>query len=586
MNTPPSPAPVPQSSGSGSAERGLRPSGPEPRPPGRRTAAGGQAAGELELLAELGRAISAFKDRDELLYFTLDTALALLGSESGSLYLYDPQAQELVLTVARGPDCQERLGLRQRLGEGVAGQVALEQKPILVTDIGTDSRFARRRSARYNSASFICAPLLVSNELAGLIAITMKRRPDGQEGEPTAHSYTGHELRVLSILAGYAAGAIESLRLYNEMREFTRHLEERVARATEDLSAANRELADLQAFNQSILATIPLGVLTFDLDFRVTYRNEWVADLVRLSVGQPLSALFEPLEVDPRECPWQVRLREVLASGQPAQFVRVGCRDGRTADFYAIPMRSSAGAITGGLLTIEDTTHKMLMERKLANTERMASVGQLAARVAHELNNPLDGILRFINLSLRVQSPDSPAVKYLQQARTGLMRMVAIIRDLLKFSRSSFGALESTHVNQLVEEAVKSLASKAAAQGIEIHPAYAENLPPLRAGSLFQVFYNLMTNAIDAMPDGGRLTIQTDLRDRHIEVSVTDTGVGIPADLHAKIWEPFFTTKEAGKGTGLGLAICRDIVEKYEGTLTMTTEVGRGSQFTVRIPVD
>ena len=155
---------------------------------------------ELGLLVDLGRAISSFSDRAELLRFTLDTVLALLGSESGSLYLYDGETEELVLTMARGPDREQRLGLRQRLGEGGAGQVAVERKPILVTDIGTDARFGRRRSRRYRTSSFICAPLLVSNELVGIITITMKRGP--------REAFTGDELRLLSVLAGHAASAI------------------------------------------------------------------------------------------------------------------------------------------------------------------------------------------------------------------------------------------------------------------------------------------------------------------------------------------------------------------------------------------
>jgi PAS domain S-box-containing protein len=548
---------------------------------------------ELAFLADLGRAISSFQDRDELLRFTLDTALALLGSESGSLYLYQPDTEELVLSVARGPDREQRLGLRQRLGEGVAGQVALERKPILVTDIGSDLRFSRHRSRRYKSTSFICAPLLVSNELAGLITITMKRPRNGgdppADGQPAAESaFTDDELRVLSILAGHAASAIENLRLYQELKDFNRQLAERVAQATEELSAANRELAHLQAFKESILVNIPVGVLTFDRDFTVTYHNQVVSEMLGAEggslTGRSVADLFARLEVDRALCPWERSLAAVVAEGAPAEFVRVDCRANRVADLHATALRDAAGAIVGGLLTLEDTTRKLAMERKLANTERMASVGQLAARVAHELNNPLDGIMRFINLAIRVQPPESPAVKYLQQSRTGLMRMVAIIRDLLKFSRSTFGALETTHVNQLVEEAVKVLASKAASQGIDIRTDYGEGLPPVRAGNLFQVLYNLITNAIDAMPDGGVLTLTTRAREGASEIRVADTGVGIPEAIRERIFEPFFTTKEAGKGTGLGLAICRDIVQKHEGTLTLTSEEGRGSEFVVRIP--
>ena len=213
-------------------------------------------------------------------------------------------------------------------------------------------------------------------------------------------------------------------------------------------------------------------------------------------------------------------------------------------------------------------------------------VGKLAARIAHELNNPLDGILRFVNLALRVKGEDDPARRYLEQARKGLLRMVRIIRELLEFSRSAITAFEHTSINGMVEEAVRSLESQASARGVVIEKTLVEELPNVRSGDLFQVFCNVIKNAIDAMPQGGRLQITTKFVGNQIRVTFADTGVGILPELMDKIFEPFFTTKDVTEGTGLGLAISKDIVEKYGGTVRVESEVGKGSTFEVSIPVE
>ena len=223
-----------------------------------------------------------------------------------------------------------------------------------------------------------------------------------------------------------------------------------------------------------------------------------------------------------------------------------------------------------------------------ADNERLVAIGKLTSKVAHELNNPIDGILRYINLAIRVveqENLDKPK-EYLVQSRHGLMRMARIVGELLEFSRSTYPLSEDrVEIEHIVEDAIKTMASKAGSADVRISTDYSPDIPRIRAGNLFQVFCNLVKNALDAMPDGGELAVSTRLAaDNTIVVEFRDTGTGFAPENAEAIFEPFFSTKEKGRGTGLGLAICRDIIEMYHGRITAENSPQGGSVFTVCLP--
>jgi C4-dicarboxylate-specific signal transduction histidine kinase len=243
----------------------------------------------------------------------------------------------------------------------------------------------------------------------------------------------------------------------------------------------------------------------------------------------------------------------------------------------------------GGTIIIEDITERVNIENQLAKTERLAAVGKLASRVAHELNNPMDGILRYLNLALRIlqQEKLEKPISYLQQCRKGLMRMVQIISELLEFSRGSYAAFEYMQVDKIIEDALRTMESKITSADIQVLRHYNAGHPQIRSGNLFQVFCNLIKNAVDEMPSGGQLSVTTRLIEPNILViEFRDTGPGFPPENTEAIFEPFFTTKERDKGTGLGLAISKDIVEKYNGRITARNHPEGGSVFTVQLPLE
>jgi signal transduction histidine kinase len=223
------------------------------------------------------------------------------------------------------------------------------------------------------------------------------------------------------------------------------------------------------------------------------------------------------------------------------------------------------------------------LEKSLETHERLAMIGKLAAGVAHELNNPLDGVLRFVNLTIDGLPKDSQQIPYLLEARRGLRRMADIVRDLLQFSRNA--NVDATHedAERLARDAVAQVVAGIQHRKVDTSfdfPAVGVALPR----GMFQVFGNLAKNAADAMPQGGTLAVSARLANGRVVIRVSDTGTGIPDEIRDRVFEPFFTTKEVGKGTGLGLPICQRIVERLGGTLTIESEVGRGTTVVVDLP--
>lgn len=227
------------------------------------------------------------------------------------------------------------------------------------------------------------------------------------------------------------------------------------------------------------------------------------------------------------------------------------------------------------------------MEQQLIHTEKLAALGRLAASLAHEINNPLQAIRSSIGLLSKLQVDDYKGEQYLDIAKREVERLIELMQRTVDFYRPSSERSSLVDVSALLEDTL-ALSSKQLQQSdIEIVKDLSADLPLIRAvGSyLRQVFINIILNSVEAMPHGGELKVSTRMDDQgdHLVIAFGDTGVGIPADQLPYVFEPFHTTKE--KGTGLGLAISYSIVEQHEGTVEVDSEEGKGTTFTVRLPL-
>jgi len=223
----------------------------------------------------------------------------------------------------------------------------------------------------------------------------------------------------------------------------------------------------------------------------------------------------------------------------------------------------------------------------LLQAEKLTSLGQMAASIAHEINNPLAGVLVYTKLLLKKVANDTSkkedTLSYLSKMESEVSRCSRIIRNLLDFSRQTEPMLRLVDINLVLEQVLTMVGHQAQLQNIDVLKEFNSSLPNILGDfdQLQQVFTNLILNAIQAMPDGGRLTLRNSATDSEIRVDIQDTGIGIPKENLSQLFTPFFTTKEKDKGVGLGLAVVHGIVERHKGRIKVKSEVGKGTTFSI-----
>jgi len=235
----------------------------------------------------------------------------------------------------------------------------------------------------------------------------------------------------------------------------------------------------------------------------------------------------------------------------------------------------------------ERTKELKQTQEQLIQSEKLASIGQLAAGVAHELNNPISVMLGFSQAILRKLPEDNPLYKPLSTIEREGLRCKGIIQNLLDFARRSKPAFQPTNINEVLEAACALIEHQISLDNVVITKGYAPNLPRVLADAnqIQQVFVNIIHNAYQAMPQGGTLRLITRSLGDEVQVIFSDTGVGISPENIKRIFDPFFTTKEVGQGTGLGLSVSYGIVEQHGGTIEVESKVGVGTTFIIKLPI-
>jgi PAS domain S-box-containing protein len=459
---------------------------------------------------------------------------------------------------AHPPALAKRSAIGKRLCDGYI--VALDDP----TAVG---RFAVEEIEFWRDAGLYYFVPCVATE--GTIAVLAVGRRD--TGDPLSSEDTG----LLWAVAGQIATALENARLYRQLH----------------LKAV--EVDRMRAFNENILESLDNGLLVVDLNDRVVRWNRALEQLYGVSrataSGYSLGDLFDPAFVEAvraarRDTPDGATLSRV-------PLVARGDRAGETLVVNAavVPLRAEDGqgiATAGTIVIVEDVTARVQLEEQLRLSEKMASIGLLAAGVAHEVNTPLTGISSFTQMLLEGADPQDPKTRLLEKIERQTFRAAKIVNGLLTLSRPRSSDRSSFDVNVVIADVLSLLEHQFETHRIRLRRELSES-PVVVLGlehKLQQVFLNLFLNARDAMPKGGWLSITTRTDGNRAIVEVSDTGSGIPSEYLARIYDPFFTTKAIGQGTGLGLSITYGIVREHEGTIECESGTGQGTRFILSFP--
>jgi signal transduction histidine kinase len=263
----------------------------------------------------------------------------------------------------------------------------------------------------------------------------------------------------------------------------------------------------------------------------------------------------------------------------------------RTLVVSHFPYSLTDGAFGGSVSLIRDVTEDRDKEMRLIMAERLGSLGQMAASIAHEINNPLASILGCAEaLHLRVKKSRYDAVlfeKYLTIVQEEVARCKNITTNMLSVSRSATYEKGTIDINVTLQRTIELMGYQGRLKDLQVNKEFAPGLPPLQwnEGELQQVFIAVITNALDAMNDSGVLTIRTLQEGKTLSITIRDTGPGIPPEQVSRVFDPFFTTKSGQGGTGLGLAIARKIVDNYKGDITLSSGQGNGTTVTITLPL-
>lgn len=536
-----------------------------------------QYAARLQIQHEIDQAILGAHSLAETANVVLDHILRLVPCRRASLAILEPQAERALLVAVRSEG-------ESRLSEGATVPLSavpfledLQQgRPHLITDLQDvqDLSPPFQQLRQEGVRGYLSVPLMEKEELVGALNIGLDLPAD-----PMPASW-----ELLQELAPALAVAVQHARLHEEVKRYAAELEERVARRTAELQASQQNY-------QALVNSIDGIVWELDVD---TFRFLFVSQQAERLLGYPVERwLNEPTfwqdHLHPEDREWAIAFcAQATAEKRDHEFeYRMLAADGRIVwlrDIVTVVVENDRPVRLRGIMV--DITSQKEMQATLVQNERLAAMGRLAATIAHEINNPLQSIVGCLDLAEEARAEGKDVGRYLQVAHQEVQRLRRIVGQMRELYRPEMGERQPADVNRLVEE-VLALCDQLFREGrIAVDWQPAADLPAVMVASdrIKQVFLNLLLNAIEAMPGGGPLWIRTARSKQPVGVHIEfrDSGIGVAPDVLPRLFEPFFSTKP--RGSGLGLFISYRIVQEHGGTITVESQPGAGSTFTVWLP--
>jgi len=500
----------------------------------------------LQVIAEISAMLGSGQESGETLASVLSVLKSRLGIQVCRLWLRGPDG----VSYATSPGSTELLP-----GER-------ESNPVENWIKGGPTRTAR------GLGTLVRLPLLHDEVPFGALEAVVPTGPT----EHMAHA-------ILSVVAGILAPLLAATELSQDL-------------ATE-VATRTRELEAQRNFAARIIDSLPVGLYVIDSNYMIRAwnrkRESGTQGVAREdAVGRPV---FDVLDRQPRDL-LQREFDRVFATGeiQQVEMESQATRDARYYRITKIPMRIQDDRITHVITIGEDVTEWREAQHRLAQTEKLAAIGQLAAGVMHEINNPLATILACAEALKLRDDGSTRGDEYLEIIDKEVQRCRRIIDRLLDFSRPRTGEKRVVDLNDVIEQTLFLLKHHERFKRMTVTREFTTGLPSIPADPerLIQSFMALLLNAMDAMNSRGTLTVRSGMnpeRGDEILIEFIDRGVGIKKEELSKIFEPFFTTKPQGRGTGLGLSICYGIIADHRGRIEVESQIGVGSTFKVFLPV-
>jgi len=513
---------------------------------------------EITILYEIMKISASSLDLDKMLKEIMDSLNSLFKFETLGILLIDENTNKLLPHSASYKEFSKsnigKLGLS--VGKGITGWVAEKSESLLVNDVRGDARYI---CGDESICSEMCAPLKIGQKVIGVI--------DAQSRELNA--FSEDDLRLFNIVGGQLATLIENIRLYEEIKTSEEKYRTVVEGALD-------------------------GVLVVAEDYQVKYVNERLAEILGYTKEELIGTDFRNyLDDESKQLVTDRYVRRQSGEEVPHRYefnVVQKDREIRNVEISSTIVKDSQGKVNT-IAFLKDISEKKRMEEQLLQTEKLRALGEMASGVAHDFNNALAAILGNTQLLLYT-AKDEELRETLQIIEKVSKDAAQTVRRLQDFTRKRVHQeLFKLNVNSIVIDAIEITKPKwkDEVQGRGIHIEMVSNfeeVPPVEgnASELREVISNIIFNAIEAMPKGGKIAIRTFRRKEEVFIRISDTGTGMTEEVMRKVFEPFFTTKPFSN-TGLGLSMSYGIIKRFGGEIDVESSIGKGTTFTISLPI-
>lgn len=523
---------------------------------------------DLEALLEVSQAINSSLVLDDILQTVMKRAVNLLRAERGFLMLLD-ESGELQIKTAHNISKESLNKEDFRISMSIANKVATTGESIYTSDALKDERFSKQKSIlELNLKSIMCVPLKSKEKIIGILYL---------DNSSKSNVFLQSDLYLFELFAGQAAIAIENAKLYEN-------------------------LLALKIYNENVVSRTPIGLIVVDNNLQVTIANQASKEIFKKAGWQEGSndlsfnqVSFLDLIPEEEKNKWKKICYQVLYTAQPYEEAKSYHKfeEGELVLSLKIsPLENVDNRVMGLILVVEDITGKVLLEKRLIQSEKLVAVGEMAASIGHELNNYLTIILNNAELlPLHLNKGDQEKAlansKAILESVETMKRFTDGLMDFTKLETQ----VEKYDIKNLIEDLLFSLRPQSKFSEIKFNTSFDPELPflELDIGQIQQVFLNLFNNAAEAIKAKSKVKGEISISCIHrpeegrVLVKVEDNGTGIPAENLNRIFEPHFTTKKDGHG--LGLVTCQKIIKNHKGEIKVESQLGKGTTFLISFPL-